>query len=229
MSLAGRPGQPEQAADSEVQNAEPDGYDLRAVRRVYEDMAAEYAVRFGAELREPDTDTEFLDAALADLPEGPVLDVGCGPAQVSGYLIAHGRTAIGLDIAPGMLAGAARLVPAATLLAADLLALPLRAATCAGAVASYSLHHLPRARLSGALTGLARVLMPGGVLVVITHGGAGEEWLDQPGGQVVLSTYSPEELAGMLSECGLTPELTRVRPPREGEYPADKIRISARR
>jgi SAM-dependent methyltransferase len=212
-----------------VHNAERDGYDVRAVRRVYEDMAADYAVRFGAELREQDADTEFLDAALADLPAGPVLDVGCGPAQVSGYLIAHGRTAIGIDIAPGMLAAAARLVPEVRLMAADLLALPLRAGTSAGAVASYSLHHLPRARLGGALAGLARVLKPGGVLVVITHGGGGEEWLDRPGGQVVLSTYSPDELAAMLRDCGLAPELTRVRPPREGEYPADKIRISARR
>jgi SAM-dependent methyltransferase len=212
-----------------MRDGEPDGYDVRAVRRIYQDMAAEYAVRFGSELLEADTDTEFLDAALADLPDGPVLDVGCGPAQVSGYLIAHGRTAVGLDIAPGMLAEAARLVPEAGLVAADLLALPLRAATCAGVVASYSLHHLPRGRLGGALAGLIRVLKPGGVLVVITHGGGGEEWLDRPEGRVVLSTYSPEELAAMLSDRGLTPELTRIRPPREGEWPADKIRISARR
>jgi SAM-dependent methyltransferase len=212
-----------------VRNAEPDGYDAQAVRSVYEDMAADYAVRFGSELREPDADTEFLDAALADLPDGPVLDVGCGPAQVSGYLIAHGRSAIGLDIAPGMLAAAARLVPAARLLAADLLALPLCAASCAGAVASYSLHHLPKVRLGTALDGLARVLKPGGVLVVITHGGGGEEWLDKPAGQVVVSGYRPDELARLLRERGLEPELTRVRPPREGEYPADKIRISARR
>ena len=212
-----------------MRNAAPDGYDVQAVRQVYEDMAADYAVRFGAELREGDPDTDFLDAALAGLPDGPVLDVGCGPAQVSGYLIAHGRTAIGLDIAPGMLAAAARLVPDAALLAADLLALPLRPASCAGAVASYSLHHLPKPRLGTALGGLARVLKPGGVLVVITHGGAGEELLDRPGGQVVLSTYSPDELAAQLRDRGLEPELTRVRPPRDGEYPADKIRISARR
>jgi len=211
-----------------MRDTEPDGYDVRAVRRIYQGMAADYAVRFGSELSEPDTDTEFLDAALADLPDGPVLDVGCGPAQVSRYLIAHGRTAVGLDIAPGMLAEAARLVPAAGLVAADLLALPLRAATCAGAVASYSLHHLPRARLGNALAGLTRALKPRGVLVVITHAGGGEEWLDRPEGRVVFSTYLPGELAAMLSDCGLTPELTRLRPPREGEWPADKIRISAR-
>jgi SAM-dependent methyltransferase len=212
-----------------MRNTGPDRYDVSAVRRIYQDMAADYAIRFGAELREQDADTGFLDAALAGLPQGPVLDVGCGPAQVSGYLVARGRTAVGLDIAPGMLAEAARLVPAARLVAADLLALPLRPASCAGAVASYSLHHLPRARLGGALAGLARVLKPGGVLVVITHGGGGEEWLDRPEGQVVVSTYTPGELARLMTDCGLAPELTRVRPPREGEYPADKIKISARK
>jgi SAM-dependent methyltransferase len=215
-----------------VDHAEGDGYDVydvQAVRRVYEGMADDYAVRFGTELREPDSDTEFLDDALADIPDGPVLDVGCGPAQVSGFVIRRGLQAIGIDLAPGMLAAAARLVPEAKLIAADLLALPLRPATCAAAVASYSLHHLPRGRLAAALAGLRAVLKPGGVLIVITHGGGGEEWLDLAGGRVALSTYTPDELADRLRDCGLVPELVRTRPPRPGEYEADKIRISARR
>jgi SAM-dependent methyltransferase len=223
LAVTPRPG------GAQVEKAEADGYDVRAVRQVYEWMAADYAVRYGDELRQTDGDTEFLDAALADLPEGPVLDVGCGPAQVSRYLIGRGRLAIGIDLAPGMLAEAARLVPAAKLLAGDLLALPLRPASCAGAVASYSLHHLPRARLGSALRGLRAVLRPGGVLVVITHGGGGQQWLDLPGGRVALSMYSPVELADRLRESGLEPEVMVTRPPRPGEYPADKIRISARR
>lgn len=212
-----------------MHEVDPDGYDARAVRQVYDDMAADYAVRHGAELREPDSDTDFLDAALADLPDGPVLDVGCGPAQVSGYLLDRGRTPIGIDTAPGMLAAAARLVPRARLVAADLLAMPFLPATCAGAVASYSLHHLPRARLGSALAGLCDVLKPGGVLVVITHGGSGEEWLDQHDGRIVLSRYTPAELAARLGDCGLVPELTSTREPRPGEFPAEKVRISARR
>jgi SAM-dependent methyltransferase len=212
-----------------VVSPEPDGYDVLAVRSVYDGMAADYAVRFGDELREADSDTGFLDAALADLPEGPVLDLGCGPAQVSRYLIERGRLAIGIDVAPGMLVQAARLVPKAKLIAGDLLALPLRPASCAAAVASYSLHHLPRVRLDSALYGMHEVLRPGGVLVVITHGGSGQEWLDLPGGRVTLSTYTPGELADRLRESGLAPELMRTRPPRPGEYQAEKIGISARR
>jgi SAM-dependent methyltransferase len=213
-------------------NPNEGSYHPLAVKRVYDGMAAEYAVRFGSELADADQsdpDIEFLDAAVHGFPDGCVVDVGCGPAQVSRYLIERGRTVIGLDFATAMLAEAARLVPQAGLVAADLLALPLRPASCAAAVASYSLHHLPKALLGTALAGLREVLAPGGVLVIITHGGSGEELLDRPEGQLVLSRYAPDELAGRLQAAGFAPELLRTRPPRPGEYPAEKIRITARR
>ncbi len=208
------------------------GYDPTAVMRVYDGMAAEYAVRFGSELADADPgdpDIEFLSAAADSFPDGYVLDLGCGPAQVSRFLIERGRQVVGVDFAIGMLAQAAKFVPDAGLVAGDLLALPLRAGSCAAAVASYSLHHLPKAQLGAALAGIRAVLAPGAVLVVITHGGSGEERLDRPEGQVVVSHYPPDELAGRLHAAGFTPELIRTRPPREGEYPAEKIRISARR
>jgi len=207
-------------------------YDPLAISRVYGRMAADYAARFGSELADADRsdpDIQFLDAAAASFPAGCVVDVGCGPAQVARYLTERGRRVIGIDFAPAMLAEAARLVPQAGLVAADLLALPLRSASCAAAVASYSLHHVPKARFHAALAGLRDVLAPGGVLVIITHGGSGEELLDHPEGQVLLSLHAPDELAARLRSAGFTPELTRTRPPRPGEYPAEKIRISARR
>ena len=222
------PGQDRHDSGPGGTHRDPDGYDTGAVRQVYDDMAADYAVRFGAELAHQDSDTDFLDAALTDLPDGPVLDVGCGPAQVSRYLLGHGRAAIGIDIAPAMLAAAARLVPDVRLIAADVLDLPLRPASCGAAVASYSLHHLPGQRLDAALAGLREILKPGGVLVIITHGGSGDEWLDESDGRIVLSRHSPEDLAGRLTACGLIPELASSRPPRPGEFPADKVRISAR-
>jgi SAM-dependent methyltransferase len=210
----------------------PEGdYDPAAVRWVYENMAADYAVRFGSELAEADQgdpDLDFLAAAADGFPPGPVLDVGCGPAQISRFLIARGRRAIGIDFAPAMLAAAAGLVPQASLICADLLELPVQPGSCAAVVASYSLHHLPKARLAPAFDGLRSALKPHGVLVVITHGGTAEERLDRPGGEIVLSTYEPDEFATRLRAAGFTPELIKVRPPREGEYPADKIRITAR-
>ncbi len=194
-----------------MRDIDHDGYDPDSVRRTYDDLAADYAVRFGSELAdadEADPDTDFLDQVLSGFPAGPVLDLGCGPAQISQYLAARGRSMIGIDFAPAMLAVAARQVPAARLIAADLLALPLRDSTCGAAIASYSLHHLPKARLGAALTSIAAVLRPGGTLVIITHGGSGEERLDRPAGQLVLSRYSPDELAEALRAAGLSPSLS---------------------
>ena len=100
-------------ADPGSARRDHDGYDREAVLRVYDAMAADYAVKYGAELRQPD-----------------------------------------------------------------------------------SRHRVPRCRAGGS---------SGGVLVVITHGGDSEEWLDRPEGRVA------------------APGL-----PGRGEYPADKVRISAR-
>ena len=206
-------------------------YDPGAVLRTYDDMADEYAVKFGSELAsadQGDPDLEFLAEAVRGFPPGPVLDLGCGPGQVSQYLIGKDRKAIGVDFAPAMLAQAVRLAPGAGLLAADVLALPLRTASCGAAVASYSLHHLPKALLGTALEGIARVLVPGGVLVIITHGGSGAEVLDRPAGQLVLCRYSISELIDRLTSAGFQLLTARSRPPRPTEYPADKIRLSAR-
>ena len=211
-----------------VREVRDDDYDPIAVRRVYDDMAADYVVRFGSDLAGQNPDTEFLDTAADGFPEGPVVDLGCGPAQVSQYLIGRGRRLIGIDFSPAMLATAATLVPQAGLVAADLLAVPLQDASCAAVVASYCLHHLPKAWLPGALAGFRRVLRPDGVLVIVTHGGSSQELLERPGGQIVLSRYSPDELTAGLLSAGFTPELVRTRPPRPEEFPAEKVRISAR-
>src|SRR5215472_3613455 len=101
---------------------EQDSYRPLSVQRVYDGMAADYATKFGSELADADQsdpDIEFLDAAVRGFPDGCVIDLGCGPAQVSRYLIERGRTVIGLDFATAMLAEAAKLVPQAGLVAAD--------------------------------------------------------------------------------------------------------------
>jgi SAM-dependent methyltransferase len=213
-------------------DGEAEGYDAQAVRYLYDGMAADYALRFGSELADADPadpDIEFLRQAADSFPDGPVLDLGCGPAQVARFLIARGRSVVGLDLSWGMLTQAAKLAPRAGFIAADVVELPLRTGSCAGAIASYSLHHLPKARLGDVLAGIYEVLVPGGVLVVITHGGSGEERLDRPEGRILLSRYPPDELAERLEAAGFTPELIRIRPPQTGEFPAQKIRISARR
>jgi SAM-dependent methyltransferase len=73
----------------------------------YDRVAAEYAAKFAGDLDGLPLDRELLDSIWRQAPGGgPVLDIGCGPAQAGAYLAARGARVLGMDIAPGMLAAA---------------------------------------------------------------------------------------------------------------------------
>lgn len=83
-----------------------DRFDPKAVRVAYEATAEEYSASFGDNLEQLSVDRSVLDtlASARVIASAPVLDVGCGPAQVGSYLATRGVRAIGLDLAPRMLA-----------------------------------------------------------------------------------------------------------------------------
>ena len=93
------------------------------------------------------------------LPNGRVLDVGCGVGH--SYEALAPRETVGVDVDPACLAGQAR-----ETLVADMRRLPLADASFAAAVAIQSIEHVPDAGL--AVGEMARVLQPGGVAVLVT-------------------------------------------------------------
>jgi SAM-dependent methyltransferase len=101
---------------------------------------------------------------LADAPPGRALDAACGTGRHAAFLATHGHRVAGVDTSPGMLAHARRRVPAATLSVGSLVALPIPSAGIDVAVCALALMHLPNLR--PAIAELARVLRPGGRLVL---------------------------------------------------------------
>lgn len=191
-----------------------------------------YEATFTDELEDNDFDRSILDAALASIPSGElVLDVGCGPAQVSRWARAAGRAAVGIDLTPTMLAFARRHEPRLPLTCGDVLALPYKQSVAAAAIAWYSLHNLPRRLLPLALTELRRVVRPGGVAVIATHGGTGEEVIGQPrvgrSDTVTVTYYEADELTALAAECGLLPTRLQERPPLEHEHQVQKLYLTA--
>jgi ubiquinone/menaquinone biosynthesis C-methylase UbiE len=80
------------------------------------------------------------------------------------HLAAAGREVVGVDASPEMLAAARTKLPGTDLREGVLEALPVPDASVAGAVCALALSHLPR--LGPAVAELARVLAPGGRLIV---------------------------------------------------------------
>jgi SAM-dependent methyltransferase len=111
------------------------------------------------EIEEP-----IVHEILGSLPPGVALDAACGTGRYTGYLAKQGHRVIGVDSSPEMLAHARTRVPNAELRQGDLDQLPLPDDHVDVVVCALALTHLPD--VGPAITEFARVLRPGGHLVV---------------------------------------------------------------
>jgi SAM-dependent methyltransferase len=103
---------------------------------------------------------------LDSLGGEPVLDAGCGTGRHLEHLAARGRRTIGVDPSSEMLARAATKVAGGDLRRGDLTRLPVADGEAANVVCCLVLEHVED--LSAAFAELARVIVPGGSLIVST-------------------------------------------------------------
>ncbi|MFB9415311.1 class I SAM-dependent methyltransferase [Dactylosporangium matsuzakiense] len=101
---------------------------------------------------------------LGALPPGVALDAACGTGRYTAYLAQQGHRVIGVDSSPDMLAHARTRAPSAELRQGDLRELPLPDDHVDIIVCALALTHLPD--VGPAITEFARVLRPGGHLVI---------------------------------------------------------------
>ena len=152
LDLAARLDEPALAASRYLPASEPQpGYDV---------WANTYDERDNPLIR---TEEPALVSLLEELPAGAVLDAACGTGRLTGYL-AEGHRVIGVDNSPEMMARARQKFPQVSFVDGDLSALPLQSASVTSAVSALALSHLPE--LSPAMSELARVVAPGGRVVI---------------------------------------------------------------
>ena len=209
-------------------------FSVAAVRGAYDAVAAEYAAAFADDLNGLALDRAMLDATVARLPrDGTVVDIGCGPASVAAYLKDKGAPVVGADLSCGMLAVARLRAPSLPLVQADMRHLPFRSGSLGAVVAYYSIQHLPRADLPRVLHEVDRVLGREGLVLVASHLGHGEHYIDEFLGHridpVGGSLYRREELLEHLAEAGLELELERERGPLAHEADTQRIYVLAHR
>jgi len=200
----------------------------------YDRVAAAYAVHFGDELAHKPLDRALLDAFAEEVRgRGPVLDLGCGPGQITRALAARGLNAMGLDLSPGMIAHARTLEPALPYVVGSMLAIDAGPGTYAGLTAFYAIVHLAPAELPAAFRELLRVLRPGGPLLLSFHLGDERvhvaELLEMPV-DLDFTFFARTAVERALEEAGFTIAATLERPPYTTvEHPTRRAYVLARR
>jgi SAM-dependent methyltransferase len=149
--------------------------DVERVQALYDDVAEAYDHVFA-----PHVFQHYLDKRLAlirtILPQGRVLDVGCGTGALAGHVAAGGFDVVGIDASPGMLTQAADRGLAATF-AAFSTALPFAPGSFDLAYTVATLHHLETpARVAGTIGEMARVVRSGGHVLLWDHNPLNPYW-----------------------------------------------------
>jgi ubiquinone/menaquinone biosynthesis C-methylase UbiE len=194
---------------------EPEVMDLAAEAEAY--AAADFA----------DVNRAFVESLLQLVPAapaGPVLDLGCGPADIPARLAAA-RPAwrlLATDASPAMLAHARQRLGntpggRVALLLADAKRLPLADDAGAGIISNSILHHLTDTEAFWREVG--RVAAPGAFVLVRdlrrpaseaearrlveTYAGAESPLLQEEFYRSLLSSYTPAEVTAQLATAGL--------------------------
>jgi SAM-dependent methyltransferase len=172
------------------------------VRASYETVASAYEARFLDELAGKPRDRELLESFAVSV-DGRVLEVGCGPGHIGEFVQGFGPAVVGLDLTLAMVELACRRLRGAV--EGDMRALPFASSSFGGVVAFYSVIHVPRADVPSAFGEFARVVAPGGQLLLSAHEGEGvirvEEFVGQPV-PMTATLFTLDELVAVTRAAG---------------------------
>ena len=166
----------------------------------YDARADEYIEKFGAVDMLAEADRRTIERWRDETP-GLLADAGCGPGHWTDALADDpARQVLGVDGSARFLESARRRFPGLDFVRADLAALPLASASVGGILSWYSIIHTAPPDLPAIFGEFARVLRPGGsVLLGFFDGDAGA-----PFDHAVTTAYywSADALGDLLAAQG---------------------------
>jgi SAM-dependent methyltransferase len=178
------------------------------VEASYMNRAVEYTEHLGSMTSVHPSDVQLVTSWAAQV-DGPLLDAGCGPGHWTGYLAEMGSDARGVDQVPSFIDHANRTFPQVPFLVGNIDALPDTSDSIGGVLAWYSLIHHEPSTIHLALHEFARVLRPGGGLLLGFFVGPKVEAFDH----AIVKAYrwSAEALGYELRDAGFEVIETHMR------------------
>jgi ubiquinone/menaquinone biosynthesis C-methylase UbiE len=183
--------------------------DLHTARVGYDAIAAVYADQFKDSLDDRPTERALL-AAFAELiqrePAGLVADLGCGPGHIAAHLHSLGLPMLGVDQSAQMLAIGRTRYPEVRFALSSIIRLGLADGSCRGVLSRSSVIHLPPRLLPTALAEIARVLAPGGWLLLSFSATDDPEPPYEYYDHRVAAAYRwwPDHVVSLLGSAGIT-------------------------
>ncbi|MEA2333331.1 MAG: hypothetical protein QOH58_3469 [Thermoleophilaceae bacterium] len=145
-----------------------------SIRRDFPEAAIDTGYTIWADTYDPPSEDDHdpiiqleqpvMRALMDGLPDGPVLDAGCGTGRHTAYLVEAGREVVGVDPVEAMLDQARKKLPSVDLRKGDLESLPVEDGSFDSVICGLAFSHLPE--IGPAIAELARVLRPGGRAII---------------------------------------------------------------
>lgn len=161
-----------------------------------------------------------LDRAMlgvfAELADGPIVDLGCGPGVATAHLAALGADVRGIDLSPAMVEVARGLWPGIRFEVGSMRALESADAALGGIVAYWSIIHIPTEELHLVFAEFVRVLRPGSPVLLAFQVGDEKLHLDHGYGHAVsidVWRRRPEQIVGLLEAAGFAHYSSSIREP----------------
>ncbi|MFJ6773283.1 class I SAM-dependent methyltransferase [Kitasatospora sp. NPDC091257] len=208
---------------------------LTETRAFYDAVATEYTELFRDALDRMPMDRAmlglFADLVRAERPDGRTAELGCGPGRMTGPLHRLGVDVHGIDLSPRMVELARQAHPEVPFDVGSMFDLPFRDGELTGVVAWYSIIHTPAERLPAVFAECARVLAPGGHLMLAFQVGDRPSRQERPFGHPVSLDFRrlrPERVEELVREAGLPVTSRTVREP-EGDEKTPQAYLLARK
>lgn len=170
-----------------------------STRAAYQSRAAEYTRVLGSIDDMHELDRKCIGRWVSSI-SGQMIDAGCGPGHWTNYLHKGGAPIEGIDLVPEFIDDARARFPGVPFRVGSFQQMDVPDETLTGVLAWYSLIHLPPSEVPQALAEFARVLVPGGRLLIGFFDGSP----GTPFQHAVTTAYywSVEEMSHLLSKAG---------------------------